>query len=556
MGMKGKNMYKVFVVDDEIVIREGLRNYFDWEENGFTLVGEAPDGEIALPMIRDEKPDILITDIRMPFMDGIALCREVRRVMPWTRIVILSGFDSFDYAKQAITLGVQEYLLKPISMDNLKKVLDRLVKSIEKEQVELRDLERLRQQMRNGKLLVQDQIISQVIMKGVGESDGEKICMQMRSFGINLIASHYAVIEFRPRRDVILGTIYTDMHAHLMQLAESFCGSVFLSSGENFLNALVMGDGDKDIEERAYSFARSALDELDRAGYLDVRAAIGETVAGFSKISTSYKSARHTRHIAENENQPLHMRRIIGPRDIPEIPRKSDQLVELHSLYERIKYADLGDLKKRFLDYVESLKTVNAYIPVNAGYLRSEVMITAFRMIKEVEGDPQKVLDPKVFAYAQASQPVTEFDDLDGYVQEGLEVLEQAVRYRESKGNMKGNPAVNKARQYLESNFTNPTLTFQDVVDHVAMSGSHFSTLFSQTTGMTFTKYLIDLRMKKARELLNNTSMRSSEIAYAVGYNDPHYFSYLFKKCFGITPSEFRAGSAGLPQEEERTGAG
>ena len=159
-------MYKVFVVDDEIVIREGLRNNIDWEENGFQLVGEAPDGEIALPMIRDEKPDILITDIRMPFLDGIALCREVRRVMPWIQIVILSGFDSFEYAKQAISLGVQEYLLKPISSDELKSVLSRLVKSIEKEQMERQDLEKLRQQMRNGKMLVQEQIISNVIMNG------------------------------------------------------------------------------------------------------------------------------------------------------------------------------------------------------------------------------------------------------------------------------------------------------------------------------------------------------------------------------------------------------
>ena len=121
---------------------------------------------------------------------------------------------------------------------------------------------------------------------------------------------------------------------------------------------------------------------------------------------------------------------------------------------------------------------------------------------------------------------------------------------------MKGNPAVNKARQYMEANFTNPNLTFQDVVDHVAMSSSHFSTLFSQTTGVTFTKYLINLRMRKARELLFNTSMRSSEIAYAVGYNDPHYFSYLFKKNTGVTPSEFRSGVLRGEEEEDNDDCG
>lgn len=119
-------MYKVFVTDDEIVIREGLRNSLALENTRFTLVGEAPDGEIALPMIRDEKPDILITDIRMPFMDGLQLCREVRRVMPWIQIIILSGYNDFDFAKQAISLGVKEYLLKPIRPSDLMQVLERI----------------------------------------------------------------------------------------------------------------------------------------------------------------------------------------------------------------------------------------------------------------------------------------------------------------------------------------------------------------------------------------------------------------------------------------------
>ena len=110
-------MMKVFLVDDEIAIRENLRNSFPWEENGFQLVGEAPDGEMALPMIRDLNPDILLTDIRMPFMDGMALCAEVKRVLPWIGVVILSGYDDFSYARQAISLGVKEYLLKPITAD-------------------------------------------------------------------------------------------------------------------------------------------------------------------------------------------------------------------------------------------------------------------------------------------------------------------------------------------------------------------------------------------------------------------------------------------------------
>lgn len=94
-------MIRVFLVDDEIATRESIRNFFPWEESGYTLVGEAPDGEIALPMIQDSKPDILITDIRMPFMDGLELSQEIKRIMPWIKIVILSGYDDFSYAQKA-----------------------------------------------------------------------------------------------------------------------------------------------------------------------------------------------------------------------------------------------------------------------------------------------------------------------------------------------------------------------------------------------------------------------------------------------------------------------
>ena len=119
-------LLKVFIVDDEIATREGIRSSFLWDDKNFTLVGEAPDGEIALPMIADEKPDVVITDIRMPFMDGLALSRAIRRSMPWIHIVILSGYSDFGYARQAISLGVEEYLLKPVTVDELRGVLERI----------------------------------------------------------------------------------------------------------------------------------------------------------------------------------------------------------------------------------------------------------------------------------------------------------------------------------------------------------------------------------------------------------------------------------------------
>ena len=123
-------MYSVFVVEDEIVTREGIRNNIPWDNTPFTLVGEAPDGEMALHALREIKPDILITDIKMPFMDGLALSRIVKEDQPWIKIIILSGHDEFHYAREAISIGVEEYLLKPVSstdmLNSLEKVAARL----------------------------------------------------------------------------------------------------------------------------------------------------------------------------------------------------------------------------------------------------------------------------------------------------------------------------------------------------------------------------------------------------------------------------------------------
>ena len=142
-------MTKVFLVDDEIAIRENLRNSFPWEEKGFQLVGEAPDGEMALPMIRDLDVDILLTDIRMPFMDGMKLCEEVQRTMPWVERIILSGYDDFEYARKAITLGVREYLLKPVTAKELEDVLDRARNQIEEKRRERENLTALKNRAMN-----------------------------------------------------------------------------------------------------------------------------------------------------------------------------------------------------------------------------------------------------------------------------------------------------------------------------------------------------------------------------------------------------------------------
>ncbi|MBO4909983.1 MAG: response regulator [Lachnospiraceae bacterium] len=409
---------KVFLADDEIVVREGIRESFPWDETPYTLVGEAPDGEMALPMIRDTNPDIVITDIKMPFMDGIELCRILRAQMPWIGIIVLSGYDEFEYARQCIQLGVREYLVKPINSENLREVLDKVSKQISDERKAIEHAASLRSRIGSDEQLVKAKLIASLYSEEAAAEDSHSVLKHLHSMGCNVIAPFYAVVDaaYQP---------VSEGQAIVFDLAEGSGGVMHATSSRTGSVLLVMGDTAEDAEERAYAFAASLVRELERAGGSDIRVGIGEIVDNPEDILKSFKSARHIRHILVDRAEEKAT--ILGTRE-------------------------MGD-------------------------------------VSEESGTPE---------------------------------------------------VISEAKLYMSQHFTDPNLMLQDVAKAVGMSNSRFSTVFSQQTGQTFTEYLIYLRLNKAREMLKTTNIKSSQIARESGYNDSHYFSYIFKKNVGMTPSEYR----------------
>lgn len=409
---------KVFLADDEIVVREGIRESFPWDETPYTLVGEAPDGEMALPMIRDTNPDIVITDIKMPFMDGIELCRILRTQMPWIGIIVLSGYDEFEYARQCIQLGVREYLVKPINSENLREVLDKVSKQLSDERKAIEHAASLRSRIGSDEQLVKAKLIASLYSEEAAAEDSHSVLKHLHSMGCNIIAPFYAVVDaaYQP---------VSEGQAIAFDLAEGSGGVMHATSSRTGSVLLVMGDTAEDAEERAYAFAASLVREQERAGSSDIRVGIGEIVDNPEDILKSFKSARHIRHILVDRAEEKAT--ILGTRE-------------------------MGD-------------------------------------VSEESGTPE---------------------------------------------------VISEAKLYMSQHFTDPNLMLQDVAKAVGMSNSRFSTVFSQQTGQTFTEYLIYLRLNKAREMLKTTNIKSSQIARESGYNDSHYFSYIFKKNVGMTPSEYR----------------
>ncbi|MCR5739261.1 MAG: response regulator [Lachnospiraceae bacterium] len=410
---------KVFLADDEIVVREGIRESFPWDETPYSLVGEAPDGEMALPIIRDTNPDIVITDIRMPFMDGIELCRILRAQMPWIGIIVLSGYDEFEYARQCIRLGVREYLVKPINAENLREALDKVSEQLNEERKTIEHAASLRARLGSDEQLVKEKLIASLYSEEAAAEDSHSVLKHLHSMGCNVIAPFYAVV------DAAFDPVGKGQEA-AFNLSESSGGVMHASSSRTGAALLVLGDNAGDAEERAYAFATSLVRELERIGCDKIRVGIGDIVDTPEDILKSFKTARHIRHI---------------------LVERTDE----------------------------------------------KPMILGTREMGEVSDDP---------------------------------------------GTSK---VISDAKLYMSEHFTDPNLMLQDVAKSVNMSNSRFSTVFSQQNGQTFTEYLISLRLGKAKEMLRTTGVKSTQIARECGYNDSHYFSYIFKKNVGITPSEYRA---------------
>lgn len=524
-------MMKVFLVDDEIAIRENLRNSFPWEANGFQLVGEAPDGEMALPMVRDLNPDILLTDIRMPFMDGMQLCEAVKRTMPWVGVVILSGYDDFSYARQAISLGVKEYLLKPVTARELGEALRRVSDQIAAERSERERVASLRRDMVSGNQFLKEKLLASLFTEEGDRFEDEQLMRQMRQMGVNLAAGCYDVIDIAfPLKNEERARAL----AALSELAEASGGSVFTCGSPHGAWALVLGDNERDAEERAYSFASSAAQLPELSGREGLLLSIGETVADYFDIRRSMQSARHVRHAAAGQREGRH---IIGVGELDDETTTLDSL-ELSPLYERLQYAPAGELEGILAEYAGALGKTEDGLNLALGYLRIAAVIAARQIVLGVGMDPQRALDEALVAEALRAEGAAGMEAVKA-------LLRAAIECRDASGRGLGQTPVGRARVYLSRCFANPNLMLQDVAGEVGMSQSHFSTVFAQETGITFTQYLTALRINKAKELLAATAMRSSEIANAVGYNDAHYFSYLFKKQTGFTPSEYRRSNGG-----------
>ena len=525
-------MYKVFIAEDEIVVREGLRNSIQSGSGPFVLVGEASDGEMALSIMKDVKPDILITDIRMPFVDGLSLSRIIKKILPWIQIIIISGHDEFQYAQEAISIGVDEYILKPVSASGMLAILNKLVDRIEQEKMHLSSIENLKQQARSNSDLIRERWLCDLVTGIVRTEDALEKAGDM---GLDLIAHGYlvAIIKLSISTENYAEMITAKLHINTLmdKQEEVLC---FSQSRDSIILLMMQLEGES-LEETAYTLGQAIKYEVERNTGCMVAIGIGSLVERIGSLSQSYADAEKAIKFTVKSGQNL----IIGIHDLNASSEIDFLKLDGSPIAERLKYVKKSGIHEIIAQYMTMIGDDPFQTTLISYYLLYDLMVAISRIIDELGGVVQEVIP-----WSSNKTQLTEIAASKETFCDGVKlILDTFIDFRELKSAGKYYEMIQKAKQYINLHFADQDISLHSVASIVSVSPNHFSTIFSQETGETFIEYLTRVRINKSKELLQTTALRSADIAYDVGFGDPHYFSYIFKKHTGISPREFRTGS-------------
>ena len=527
-------MYTVFAVDDEPIVLEGIRSKIDWEGSGFTFIGEATDGEIALSMIHELKPDILITDIKMPFMDGLQLSEAIKRTQPWIKIIILSGHDEFDYAKKAISIGIEDYLLKPFTPDELITSLNKTAAQIDKERKQLSDISRLREELKSNETLIKKEFLNNLVH---GSADTNTVMQKCSELGINLISRYYKVLI--SRIESRSGNTQTQQEACslLNSYSAAINEAVSFFHHSNLLVCIFKGSTQEELDDNIFRAAETIGHIATKNDDCTVLTAIGKTVEHLAQLKVSYEDAKNILAVRGSSEKPAEeQNRIISSDDIQNDHQDILELKETNPLVDRLKYASKNDISAILEESMALIRNNPGQFQVFASYLLVDLIFAVSKLVEKFGGDI-KVLKPEILQRKFIDDAVS---DEDRFKKTLEQVLDFALEYRDSKMTGKYGDVILKAKRFIEENYADQNTTLTTVAEAVCLSPNHFSTIFSQECKTTFIEYLTNVRMENAKRLMRETDMKGYDIAYECGFSDPHYFSYIFKKNTGLSPREYK----------------
>ena len=531
-------MHRILIIDDDRIIRRGLAKIIPWEQYGFQLVGEAADGEQGLNLIEAEYPTIVISDIKMPFMDGLELAQIVKERYPLIKLILLTGYTDFSYAQQAVKAHVFDYLLKPVDKENLLEKVRNAASEWDAEN-------RVQQ-----KINAANPFFRREFLKKLMEGNGEETELRQDAMSLGIDLTGQTFIAFLIKID--------EYHQDSMKMADfverqkafKFCvvnmceevthsqrtgGVVELEQDE-----LVLLYSSNETVQVAEKNGRYLVEQIQKLvhKYLKTTVTIvfGGVHQGILGLRLSYQESRSL----------LDFRHFIGKDKIyslSDIKLSSQQDMSLQTedkVNELVQKVKLGLAQDAFLviDDLEQVmiqeKQMSLY---HVRLLSVWLVISLFRGSAEWASDWEHVQRKNMSLYYIRINEMQTISEILTLIRS---VVGDLAEFMAGKRESHRGGVIGEAVKYMEKHYVKQGLSLQDVASHIHINPVYLSTLFKQEKKITFSDFLLQVRMQKAMELLRNQDMKCYEVADMVGYNTPEYFSVCFKKHTGLSPIEFK----------------
>lgn len=538
-------LYKLLIVDDEEEVRQGVIQKIQWDKFNFEIIGEAQNGMEAMDIIEDNIPDIIITDISMPLMNGLELSEYIQLNLPTVKTIILTGFEDFNFAQQAIKFGVEDYILKPVLPKDLNELMERLKSKLDCEIEQKENIIKLKEHFNESMPIIRGKFLSQIIESAIDEKE---IMEKISLFRLNLTGRCYVIAAANIDNSDQDEKIFDDNDIELMRYAvnniaieitdKHAIGEAFFHNSELviiFSLDETVGTGNRNNEtiyRRVYSVLEEIRQNVEKYLKLMVTIGVGSIFNSLSRLKDSYRSALTA----------LEYKRIIGVNRIILIedlePKRKDFIAfdeqTEHRLVSTIKFGTEKEVSEVVdLIFNNLIGTKAAFQEYQLYFI--EIVAAISRICRDFEIDASQILGIRTNLYVEILE-FRSFNEIKTWVEViCLKLMNFISISRQNTTQM----LVKKAQDYVHGNYSDEEMSIQKVSQHLHISSSYLSMIFKKETGETFLKYLVQVRLNTAIELLN-CSYKIAEIAERIGYPDTSYFSYFFKKNFGMSPREYR----------------
>jgi len=537
-------MYKVLIVDDEPIIRKGLRNIINWKNFECEVVAEAADGLDGLELIRKHRPDIIITDIKMPETDGLSMIKQIKEDVPDSKIIILTGHRNFDYAHEAVKLGVTDFLLKPSRIEELTSAISRAVKELNFQKQRSEELNKLSQLFNQNISVLREKLLYDIIYEI--NTNREDIKEKLELFRMEQGRFRMLLVQNDAEESDGSEISQYDRHLYQFGIINTFI-EIFSDKFEVLpvtLNTVGIAfivmprkDMTDDLDETINRKCTYLQEIINNCFGFTVTIAISSDGNDFTELPQKFRECRealeHKFYLGNNS--------IIYHSDVNTFFRYDD-----HSMLEKLQKALIEGIKSGNEAAVEErLRDIFSYIRgvdpskkefIKNFYWNTITSINNIRLSLKSGDDDRKVEYTELSGLYGLIEKCSNADELNM-------LLEESARSVVTKVNNYNNKSIKlilrKAVEYLHEHYHEP-ITLNEVAEHTLVSTYYISRMFKKEMGKNFVDYLNELRIEKAKELLKDVRYKTYEVAEKVGIPDAHYFSRLFKKYVGITPTEYR----------------